>query len=573
MAGKLDTRQKMINMMYLVFIAMLALNIGKEVLATLGNLSSDLEASTRQVETASDEVYAKIAANASTSLNYEIPAVMVLKMKKEADDFYDFIQVIKDSLIVGEDGVKNKYQNQVVDKETGEKFFVTSYQEMDKSEILDDMFFDGDIMTVKGEEYVAKFKNFPSSIKDVVEELVFREEESKVAKTQLDGSKQKESVEVVYSFEAVNSVASERFNYSEKVLKEDGTKQEFLNYNFQGFPVIASIAKLTKIQSDIRFIENSVLNEINNALGGGSLNSFQTLLVSEKPTFYTSETINASIVMGKKDAAYEPDRVELFINGTQLKKTEYSIEKGAVVLNKRIQSAGTYDLTGFIYKNNVDTQEEEKIPVNLKLEITREPNSAVVSADNMKVFYRGLRNPTSISIPGVAANTIVPSSKNAKFSKSKKGWAAQPTNSKAKEMNITVSGMLNGKRKNFNGGTFRILNAPPGKGSVKGMGKILRTGQSGSKTLISNGLITGEKPKNFFYDYSIDVTGYDIKVGNNTSISVKGNKVSASKDAARIIKSSSKGTVVQILNIKASMRDGDVVTPNYEVEQFYIIIE
>jgi hypothetical protein len=566
MAGKLDTRQKMINMMYLVFIAMLALNIGKEVLATLGHLSSDLESSTKQVETASQEVYSKIAANASSSLNYKIPAVMVLEMKKEADDFYNFIQVIKDSLIVGEDGEKNKYIKQVIDKETGEESFVTAYQEMDKSQVLD-------FLTKKGEEYVDRFKSFPSSIKTIVEELIFREEESKVAKTQLDGSKESESVEVVYNFDSVNAVASERFNYSEKVLKEDGSMQDFLNYNFYGFPVIASIAKLTKIQSDIRFIENSVLNEINNALGGGSLNSFQTLLVSEKPTFYTSEVVNASIVMGKKDAAYEPDRVELFINGTQLNKDEYSIVKGAVVLNKRIQSAGTYDLTGFIFKNNVDTQEEEKIPVNLKLEITREPNSAVVSADNMKVFYRGLRNPTSISIPGVASNTIVPSSKNAKFSKSKKGWAAQPTNSKAKEMNISVSGILNGKRKNFNGGTFRILNAPPGKGSVKGMGKVVRTGQSGSKTLISNGIITGEKPKNFFYDYSIDVTGYDIKIGNNTSITVKGNKVTTSKDAARIIKSSSKGTVVQILNIKASMRDGDVVTPNYEVEQFYIILE
>jgi len=573
MAGKLDTRQKMINMMYLVFIAMLALNIGKEVLATLGHLSSDLESSTKQVETASQEVYSKIAANASSSLNYKIPAVMVLEMKKEADDFYNFIQVIKDSLIVGEDGEKNKYIKQVIDKETGEESFVTAYQEMDKSQVLDDMFFDGDFLTKKGEEYVDRFKSFPSSIKTIVDELIFREEESKVAKTQLDGSKESESVEVVYNFDSVNAVASERFNYSEKVLKEDGSMQDFLNYNFYGFPVIASIAKLTKIQSDIRFIENSVLNEINNALGGGSLNSFQTLLVSEKPTFYTSEVVNASIVMGKKDAAYEPDRVELFINGTQLNKDEYSIVKGAVVLNKRIQSAGTYDLTGFIFKNNVDTQEEEKIPVNLKLEITREPNSAVVSADNMKVFYRGLRNPTSISIPGVASNTIVPSSKNAKFSKSKKGWAAQPTNSKAKEMNISVSGILNGKRKNFNGGTFRILNAPPGKGSVKGMGKVVRTGQSGSKTLISNGIITGEKPKNFFYDYSIDVTGYDIKIGNNTSITVKGNKVTTSKDAARIIKSSSKGTVVQILNIKASMRDGDVVTPNYEVEQFYIILE
>ena len=43
MAGKTDTRQKMINMMYLVFIAMLALNISKEVLATLGILNDDLE--------------------------------------------------------------------------------------------------------------------------------------------------------------------------------------------------------------------------------------------------------------------------------------------------------------------------------------------------------------------------------------------------------------------------------------------------------------------------------------------------------------------------------------------------
>ena len=36
----------MINMMYLVFIAMLALQISKEVLATLGIVSEDMEKST-----------------------------------------------------------------------------------------------------------------------------------------------------------------------------------------------------------------------------------------------------------------------------------------------------------------------------------------------------------------------------------------------------------------------------------------------------------------------------------------------------------------------------------------------
>ena len=48
MAGKLDSRQKMINMMYLVFIAMLALNISKEVLATIGVINEDLETSIKQ---------------------------------------------------------------------------------------------------------------------------------------------------------------------------------------------------------------------------------------------------------------------------------------------------------------------------------------------------------------------------------------------------------------------------------------------------------------------------------------------------------------------------------------------
>jgi hypothetical protein len=41
--GKLSPRQKMINLMYLVFIAMLALNMSKEVLTAFGNINADLE--------------------------------------------------------------------------------------------------------------------------------------------------------------------------------------------------------------------------------------------------------------------------------------------------------------------------------------------------------------------------------------------------------------------------------------------------------------------------------------------------------------------------------------------------
>ena len=70
MAGKTDTRQKMINMMYLVFIAMLALNISKEVLATLGILNDDLESSIVELESSSKINYDQISSN-SDNLDYK----------------------------------------------------------------------------------------------------------------------------------------------------------------------------------------------------------------------------------------------------------------------------------------------------------------------------------------------------------------------------------------------------------------------------------------------------------------------------------------------------------------------
>ena len=66
MAGeKTNTRQKMINMMYLVFIAMLALNISKEVLGTLGILSEDMEKSTAELKFSIDSAYNIIDQNSS----------------------------------------------------------------------------------------------------------------------------------------------------------------------------------------------------------------------------------------------------------------------------------------------------------------------------------------------------------------------------------------------------------------------------------------------------------------------------------------------------------------------------
>ena len=156
---------------------------------------------------------------------------MVVEMKKETDEFFDFIQIIKDSLIIGEDGEKNKYLKQITDKESGEEITRVAYQEMDKSQVLDDYFFEGDFLTKKGEEYVSKFKNFPSSINQILDNIVFQEEESKIARTALDGSKGEDGVEIEYNFDSSKQDLKNRFFYSDQIVNSEGTTQDFLQYN------------------------------------------------------------------------------------------------------------------------------------------------------------------------------------------------------------------------------------------------------------------------------------------------------------------------------------------------------
>ena len=79
-AEKVNTRQKMINMMYLVFIAMLALNISKEVLGTLGILSEDMEKSTAELKSSIDDLYTTIDLNSNQDY-YKIPSEELPKLR------------------------------------------------------------------------------------------------------------------------------------------------------------------------------------------------------------------------------------------------------------------------------------------------------------------------------------------------------------------------------------------------------------------------------------------------------------------------------------------------------------
>ena len=558
-AEKVNTRQKMINMMYLVFIAMLALNISKEVLGTLGILSEDMEKSTAELKSSIDDLYTTIDLNSNQDY-YKIPSDELPKLRDLTDNYWSYIQILKDSLISLD---KNNYLTNVsVKNEDGEKTEVTmvDYQIMDKSVDLDELFFKGDGNSEKGAEFVTYFSSFKTNVTAVLDSIISRDERT---------------IKSNYSFASAISNLESRFNYSDDVLNADGNYQPWLEYNYQGFPLIASLSKFTKIQSDIRAVEYEILNSLTSKTKDRklSLDNTDTLLETTQSAYYTNSTVDAAVVVGRTDSSFKPDIVDLKIDGIDLKESEFSIVNGKIVLDKRFSTPGIKNITGFlIFKAD---GEIDSLGVDQKFYVINKPNDAIVSPLNMQVFYIGLRNEIKVAFPGIAdLSSIRVNGKNGSVLKNGSRYFAAP-NAGVSSMDVIVSGRANNETLTsvLN---FRVEDAPPGRGSIfeRVGGKDINYINSSkiSKDALLYGTVRGEKPPGFLYDYDINVETFQITVGNLPTRTVQGNKIQNSNEAMRDIRGANRGSSVTLTVLKATKIDGDLKSPT-NVEPFVLTIE
>ncbi len=567
MAGaKQDTRQKMINMMYLVFIAMLALNISKEVLATLGLINDDISQATQDLVADSGEKYTTFSNNANNEY-YRVAAENMPKIQEVADEFYSYIETLKQSLIASGE---NNYRMAREDKTTGVVDTIVDYQIMDKSQFLDELFFSGEQYTEKGQEFIHRFSSFPSQIQTVLDGFIAADLEKDPPTEELPEG---EYADFDFSF---LSDLNQRFAYSENVLNREGKYVQYLNYHFEGFPLIASLSKLTKTQSDIRFVENKILENVISTINAheGGLNKYQTLLESSKSSYYTNELVDASVVMGKKDSNFKPSRVELYLNDRSLVSgRDFNIAAGGVQLNKKFSAPGSYKLTGklFFERNN----EEQSVDVAQVISVIDKPNDAVISADQMKVVYRGLPNDLSISIPGIPNNKLSVRATNGKIRRKGNKFLAIPDGDKVgKSMRIFVSGEINGATINAPGQDFRIKPLPAALGSID-LGSKLGKFNSGEiiREYVPAGMIAAKFPEDFDYNLNVTVKSFNIKVGSRAAIPIKSNRIKDSRVIRSYLENASKGDIIFIYNIDAQVRTETQVIDNVKVTDFALTIK
>ena len=411
----------MISMMYLVLTAMLALNVSVEILhgysLVEGSLRKSIDIADKRNASLNSKFESLVAMNPQKTQEWKDKADLVIK---ESEALYDYVTVIKRNIIGLVDGVpaiKNadgKYKKaedlQLSDGGRGD-LNITGQVGMLKHSV------DGVSYEPAGEKLRASLEAYSKFLQDMVTDSV-------IAST------------------IKNSFATEG-RYSKEVKRTIGWAEGM----FDNMPAIATITLLSKIQNDIRNVESQILQYLIGQIDADDfrVNKIEALVIPNSKYVVKGGKYHAQIVLAARDSTKE---LEIEVGGRPLVNGIYELSAGTVgkATYKGTISMEKPDGTPAVYDFNSDY-------------IVGEP-SATISADMMNVFYAGIDNPLSVSVPGVAAGDVDISMTNGSFVKTPTGWNIKPAKVGV-ECIISVTAVFDGKKQEVASKPFRVKPLPP----------------------------------------------------------------------------------------------------------------
>lgn len=506
---ELGPRQRMINMMYIIFIAMMALNMSKEVLTAFGDVNSSLKTNIEQTGDRNTSLMAGLADKADEQPDkYQVLQEKANEIEEKSDNLVAYIDDLKDEL-----------EADVEKDEDGN----LNYESMDNDSKINSMFVANDKLTDKAKDLKSRMDDF-------------REKGIEIA-------------------EAINNPTladyiDKKFSTDPVRAKDSAKETDWVRHNFEGFPLIAGITKLTNIQANAKQVQSDLLSGMVSGQmeSDVSMTNYQALVIPDKTAFFSGENFTGKVVLGRFDSSLNFDKVE--INGEEINDTE----GGQVNLDFPAGNEGDQDIKGSIQFKEGDSV--VTMPVKSSYSVIPKPNSAVISADKMNVVYRGVDNPLTISIPGVSK---VNANAQGMTQKGDSKYVLNPTSIKGREININVTGELPNGEEVSDSRTFRIKDIPHPVGTVRGedaMGGPIKMQKNDFKVST-----VSAKIPDFDFDLDLNISGFKMQIPGQPIIEVGGQKLNSRAQDA--LDDARKGSTVQIFDIKAQIKgNSDYHVPN-----------
>ena len=493
--GKESTRQKMINIMYLVLLAMLALNVSDTILNAFKTLNDSLSTSTSNINNNITQLFSSFE---NTKLKEE-PA--------RAKPIYD--KAKQAQAITGElNDYVEKLKNRFISEGNG-------YDEIT-----------GDLVE--------------RSNVDIATGIMINNKEGARLKAKINQTREK-----LISLIDPKDRASLTFSLEAKdPIKTEGNKRSWEEINFgEGTPLTAAMTILTKIQADTKNAESDVVKKIFGKMDQAVVNLDQFSAVAVAPTSYViaGQPYTAEVFLTAYDSKSTP---LITVGGSNLQ-----VKDGKGVYSVNTGSEGIFSWTGSIRVKQVDGTFKDYKTAEQKYQVARP--SAVVSPDKMNVFYIGVPNPVSVSAPGIPKENLRISMSGGNISGSNGKYSVSVSSAGAAKVNVSAE--INGKLQSIGSSDFRVKRIPDPKAKFAG-----KTGGNMSSVIIKSQNSIFAVLDGFDFDAKFIVTRFNLVIAKPRAdpviLQANGNALSAQMRAA--MAAVAPGTRIIFDNIVAVGPDG-----------------
>jgi len=344
MALPKEPRQKMINLMYLVLTALLALNVSSEILNAFKVVDRSLMNSSNNLTSANNTLYSSLLAKLTepeSRLKAEEWKPLGDKAKKLSTDMNTYIEDLKKQLKT-EAGLK------MVDGKE-------SFKE-DNLEAATRLFAENG----KGEELERKLLAYRKDMLNIHPSIKAQFE--KTIPVDLDPP-----------------------------IGLDGNKNTFTNAYFHMTPTVAGLTLLSKFQNNVKNAENQIVTYIHEQIGAVKVKFDKTgVLVGQNSNYVMpGDEISITAGIGAYSSAAQP---QISIGGVG-----QQVIDGAATYKISASGAGLRKVPVTIrYK---DQDGNEKVETKDVEYTVGTPGGAAVMLDKMNVFYIGVDNPVTIGSP------------------------------------------------------------------------------------------------------------------------------------------------------------------------------
>lgn len=409
MAASKDPRQLMVNIMYLVLLALLALNVAGEILNAFKILDDSINTSnlviTDKNKILMDQFDQEIKAQGEFKVRpYKVKAE---ELQKRAEELLKKIEGLKKEVINGSDPKPAPNGKGIIYKE-------------------DDLDAATRIMIINGKGAVLK-KDLDALRSFYLDKVVSPEDKKQQGK-QIP----------------LNTTLSEETK--RMVANGDMVDPDWVYVHFHMMASVAAVTLLDKFKSDVINTESIGLEYLLKKINAMDIkfDRFEPLVSTNATYLMVGEPFEATIGVGAFSSTSQP---KILVNGVPL-----PVKDGKAIYREATKNPGRRVLKVRVIMRLPDGRDQ---PFDKEVIYeTGIPNGAIVTADKVNVLYRGIDNPITVSAGAAGQEQIKIAVTNATVKGSGAHYMLNPGMGAETEVTVTTKARTNKFR-------FRVKDIPP----------------------------------------------------------------------------------------------------------------